>query len=179
MPCQLRLQNPRRSSPPSKSETSERLAGVGEGNPRRVGQPESERDVGACKAPGGVNVVDSKWVFRIKKNATGAIEKYKARLVARGFTQIHGVDYFETTHLWPNYLLSARLLSSSRTRGQAHWEGVKHGFRYLTGIHLLLTRTYFTPPTPSATSMGLLLPLDQPDRPRFTVGKLYVAHRFY
>ena len=40
------------------------------------------------KRPPGANVVNSKWAFRIKKNAAGEIEKYKAHLVARGFTQI-------------------------------------------------------------------------------------------
>ena len=33
--------------------------------------------------------------MRIKKNAAGEIEKYKARLVVKGFTQIYGVDYYE------------------------------------------------------------------------------------
>lgn len=46
--------------------------------------------------PVGANVISSKWVLRIKKNAAGEIDKYKARLVARGFSQIHGIDYYET-----------------------------------------------------------------------------------
>lgn len=48
------------------------------------------------KRPPGTNLVDSKWVLRIKKNSAGKIDKYKARLVARGFTQIYGVDYYKT-----------------------------------------------------------------------------------
>ena len=42
------------------------------------------------------NIVGSKWVFRIKCKADGNINKYKAHLVAQGFTQIYGTGYFET-----------------------------------------------------------------------------------
>ena len=34
-----------------------------------------------------MNVIGSRWVYRIKRRVDGSIERYKARLVARGFTQ--------------------------------------------------------------------------------------------
>lgn len=41
-------------------------------------------------------VIDNRWVFKLKKNPDGSIERYKARLVVRGFTQEYGIDYQET-----------------------------------------------------------------------------------
>ena len=37
-----------------------------------------------------------KWVFSIKGNANGSSERYKARLVANGFTQTYEIDYQKT-----------------------------------------------------------------------------------
>ena len=39
------------------------------------------------EAPADANIVSSKFVFRLKRDEHGNITKYKARLVARGFTQ--------------------------------------------------------------------------------------------
>jgi hypothetical protein len=42
------------------------------------------------------SVVTSKWIYKIKHAADGSVEKYKARFVARGLSQVEGVDYDET-----------------------------------------------------------------------------------
>ncbi|KAJ1036320.1 hypothetical protein NDA13_000200 [Ustilago tritici] len=46
--------------------------------------------------PEGRKAITAKWVFKAKHNANGNVAKYKARLVAWGFTQMHGVDYHDT-----------------------------------------------------------------------------------
>lgn len=46
--------------------------------------------------PPGVNLVSCKWVFKLKQHPAGSIDKHKARVVARGFTQQHGIDYHNT-----------------------------------------------------------------------------------
>ena len=46
--------------------------------------------------PENRKAVGSKWVFRVKTDADGAVETHKARLVAQGFSQTFGDDYDET-----------------------------------------------------------------------------------
>lgn len=44
-----------------------------------------------------MHTVTCKWVFKLKRDEFGTPTKYKARLCARGFTQVEGRDYFEIT----------------------------------------------------------------------------------
>ena len=52
--------------------------------------------MGYSSKPEGKSIVSSKWIYKIKHVADGSIEKYKARFVARGFSQKEGIDYEET-----------------------------------------------------------------------------------
>lgn len=37
----------------------------------------------------------SKWAYKVKKNPDGSVSRFKAHLVAQGYSQEHGVDYSE------------------------------------------------------------------------------------
>jgi hypothetical protein len=47
----------------------------------------------------GQNVINCKWVYKVKWNADDTINRYKARLVAKGFKQRYGIDYEDTFSL--------------------------------------------------------------------------------
>lgn len=46
--------------------------------------------------PSNKTTVKCRWLYKIKYHADGQIERYKARLVAKDFTQTANIDYFET-----------------------------------------------------------------------------------
>eukprot|EP00795_Rhopilema_esculentum_P003834 gene3834-biopygen1945 len=45
--------------------------------------------------PKGKNIVGSKWVFKVKRNADGSVDRSKSRLVAQGYSQAEWIDYQE------------------------------------------------------------------------------------
>ena len=61
--------------------------------------------------PEGKSVVTSKWLYKIKYVADGNIEKYKARFVAKGFSQVEGIDYDETFALVARYTSIRAIIS--------------------------------------------------------------------
>ncbi|WJZ94150.1 hypothetical protein VitviT2T_013032 [Vitis vinifera] len=46
--------------------------------------------------PPGCKPLSSKWIFKRKMKVDGSIDKYKARLVIKGYRQTEGLDYFDT-----------------------------------------------------------------------------------
>ncbi|KAK9042849.1 hypothetical protein V6N11_071204 [Hibiscus sabdariffa] len=77
-----------------------------------VASPDSEKWLGAMRSkmdsmsdnqvwtlvepPEGIKPIGCKWVFKKKTDMDGNVQTYKGRLVAKGFRQIHGIDYDET-----------------------------------------------------------------------------------
>ena len=48
-----------------------------------------------CPCPSHENVIHNKWVFKLKQKLDATIDCYKARLIAKEFEQLGGLDYNE------------------------------------------------------------------------------------
>ncbi|BAB90546.1 putative rice retrotransposon retrofit gag/pol polyprotein [Oryza sativa Japonica Group] len=44
----------------------------------------------------GQNIIGCKWVYKVKRKADGTLDRYKTRLIAKGFKQRYGIDYEDT-----------------------------------------------------------------------------------
>jgi len=64
-------------------------------------------------------VVGSRWIYKIKYAADDSVEKYKARFVAKGYSQKEGIDYEETFALVAKYTSIRTMISLAAERG---WE---------------------------------------------------------
>ena len=67
--------------------------------------------------PEGKSVVTSRWLYKLKHAADGSVEKYKARFVVRGFSQVEGVNYDETFAPVARYTSIRALISIAAEMG--------------------------------------------------------------
>jgi hypothetical protein len=74
-------------------------------------------------------MVTSRWLYKLKHAADGNIERYKARFVARGFSQVEGVDYDETFASVARYTSIRSMISIATEMGwKIHQMDVKTAF---------------------------------------------------
>ena len=66
------------------------------GNEERIRSLEEHNTWKLVSMPLGKKYAGCKWVFRTKRDPSGEIIKFKARLVAKEFTQRSRIDYNET-----------------------------------------------------------------------------------
>ena len=69
------------------------------------------------RVPKGRKPVSSKWCFGYKTDNKGSITKLKARLVARGFTQIRDVDYTHSSSPCPSSASVKLILAVANVKG--------------------------------------------------------------
>jgi hypothetical protein len=81
------------------------------------------------KLPVGKKAVSCKWVLTVKQNPEGKVERYKARLVVRGYSQTYGIDYDETFALVAKMGTVRTLISCAANFGwPLHQLDVKNAF---------------------------------------------------
>ena len=72
--------------------------------------------------PDDVKPISCKWVFEVKMQPDGSIERYKARLVAREFSQQCGLDYDETFSPVVNIIIVRVLIALAVSKAWKVWQ---------------------------------------------------------
>ena len=82
-----------------------------------MGALEKNKTWDLVELPPRKKLVGCKWVFTVKHKADGSLERYKTRIVAKGYTQTYGIDYLKTFVLVAKLNPIRILLSLTANRG--------------------------------------------------------------
>lgn len=108
--------------------------------------------------PSDQKVIDNRWVFKLKQRPDGSIDRYKARLVVRGFTQERGIDYQETFSPVVKFTSIRAILALAASRHMSLKQfDVKTAF--LNGV--LEETVYMSQPTGYDDNSGRVCKLDK------------------
>ncbi|CAG8631360.1 2345_t:CDS:1, partial [Acaulospora colombiana] len=82
--------------------------------------------------PHGKKAIGCRWVFKVKRNSDGSTERYKGRIVAKGYLQREGIDYSDT--FAPTTSLAAmRVVLAIAAREDMEIESIDVSTAYLNG----------------------------------------------
>ncbi len=75
--------------------------------------------------------IGCKWVYKVKHNADGSMNKYKARLVTKGYAQTYGINYEETYSPVAKMTTIRAIIVMATSKGSSlHQMDVKNVFLY-------------------------------------------------
>jgi hypothetical protein len=80
-------------------------------------------------SPKDKKAIGCKWVYKVKHNADGFVNKYKTRLVAKGYAQTYGINYEETYSPVAKMTTIRAIITMATTKGWSlHQMDVKNAF---------------------------------------------------
>ena len=120
--------------------------------------------------PKGRKAIGSRWVIKVKYNPDGSVERYKARLVVKGYSQQSGIDYDETFAPVSRYD-SLRFVLSLAAMYNLDLQQLDIKTAFLNGI---LTEEIWMHPPPGIGLDGKILLLK-----KALYGLKQVSHRWY